>query len=108
MASPRQQIMREETASEAGQVRSFRERRLKRAAEFVTFSLAVWAAGRFWRSSWRSYDGGKRTGRAGKESRVAVKQLTLQLYSDGLSVAYGMAAAEVRRSAWGLSLSFPL
>lgn len=108
MASHHQQIMKKETASKAGQVRSFRERHLKCGAEFVTFSVAVWAAGRFGRSSRRNYDGGRRTGRASKENRLAVKQLTLQSYSDGLSVVYQMTAAEVRPSAWGavsLSLS---
>lgn len=107
MASHHQQIMRKETASKAGQVRSFRERHLKCGAEFVTFSVAVWAAGRFGRSGWRNYDGGKRTGRARKENWLAVKQLTLQSYSDGLSVVYQMTAAEVRHSAWGAVSLFP-
>lgn len=107
MASHHQQIMRKKTASKAGRVQSFWERHLKCGADFVTFSAAVWAAGRFGRSSWRNYDGGKRAGRAGKENRLAVRQLTLQSYSDGLSVVYQMTAAEVRHSAWGAVSLFP-
>lgn len=78
-----------------------------RHTDFVTFSVAVWAAGRFGRSSWRNYGGGKRAGRAGEEKRLAVKRLTLQWYSDGLSVVYQMTAAEVRHSARGAVSLFP-
>lgn len=80
---------------------------MKCSADFVTFSVAVWTAGRFGRSSRRNYDGGKRAGRAGKENRLAVKRLTLQSYSDGLSVVYQMTAAEVRHSARGAVSLFP-
>lgn len=71
MASHHRQIRRMKTASEAGWVRSFivfRERHLKCGADFVTFSAAVWAPGRFRQSSRRNDERGKRAGRPARRT----------------------------------------
>lgn len=97
MASRRQQITRKKTAeSDVFWGKAFEVQR--RLCHFLSGGLDCWQV---------------RAGPAGgimmveRRTRLPVERVTLQSYSDGLSVVYQMTAAEVRHSARGAVSLFP-